>query len=117
MRGSGWIAEAAGILGDRLLRQGLGTPDQRRRRLAEEPLGVAPDHRLGQPARLDQEEPVVVGGREGLVGAVEERQRRHDVENGGPLDARPDGRGPCGGHPPAAVVARDREALEAPEGA
>ena len=46
---------------------------------------VAADHPLGQRVRLDQVEPVVVGRRERLVGALVHVQRGRDVDQRQPL--------------------------------
>jgi hypothetical protein len=44
--------------------------------------GIGADQPLGQVERLDQKKPVVVRGRERLVGPAVHRARRRDVEHG-----------------------------------
>ena len=74
---------------------------------------VGADQPLGQRRRLDQEEPVVVAGREGPIGAGIHRRGRGDVEHGearhraGVVERQPVR------DPATAVVAGDGEATEA----
>ena len=71
------------------------------------------DQAFGQRRRLDQEEPVPVGAREGVGRAFVHRQRRRDVQQHHPRHrARVVQRQPVG-NPRAAVVGADGEALEA----
>ena len=79
----------------------------------EEELGRGTDQALGQGLRLGQEEPVVVPGGERPVGALEQRQGGHDVEHGRAGDPVRVIEAQAMGHPAAAIVAGDDEAIEA----
>ena len=81
--------------------------------MAQKEFGLGADQPLGQPARLDQKEPVKARGRRLLVDRLETVERRHNVEQCQTLDAL--GMVACQavGDARAAVVAGDGEPLEA----
>ncbi len=80
-------AEAALVFGECLgldVGESLGAPAAERPAQVER--RIAADHPLRQRLRLDQEEPVVVPAGEAHVGHVVHVERRHDVDEGDPLD-------------------------------
>jgi hypothetical protein len=81
--------------------------------VAQEELGLGADQPFGQPARLDQKEPVIARGRGLLIDRLETVERRHDVEQCQALDALGMIARKAVGDARAAVVAGDGEALEA----
>ncbi len=107
------VAEPAGVLAHRLLGHRLRAPAPAPDRLAQEPLRVAPDHRLGQTVGLDEEEPVVVGRGEGLIRVREQGAGGDDVEHGRALHGGRVVQGHPVHDPAAAIVPGHREAREA----
>ncbi|EWS52517.1 hypothetical protein X551_04696 [Methylibium sp. T29] len=107
-------AEAAVVVGQRLgFDEGDAFASPAAQRVPQVPARVGADLLLGQRRGLDQVEPVVVGLREGHVGALVHRQRGHDVQHAQLAHRlRMVQRQPvC--HAPAAVVAGHEEALVA----
>src|SRR5579864_3617854 len=76
-----WIAEATLVFGERarIEMREAGTPAAEL--AVQEVNGIGADQTLGQVERLDQEEPVIVGGRECLIGVRVHRARRRDVDD------------------------------------
>ena len=72
-------------------------------------LRVGADQPLGQRRRLDQEEPVVVAGREGPIGEGVHRRGRGDVEHGEPRHrAGWSSASRCATRPPRSCPARQK---------
>ena len=109
------VAEAAHVLLDRLGREGLDPRAARplRQLAAQVVVRVGADQALGQVGLLGQEEPVVVGLRQGPVDVGEHVPGRDDVEQRHPGDRLGMVEAQAVRDPGAAVVADDARTVEA----